>query len=99
MRPTPSQVHASAARAVRPAEAVRAILGLGLCALAAWLAFAAVRADALSDLTAHAGWCISGGEGAAPSAVSTFLGHCALCWESAAAAFAGAALLAAGGQR
>ena len=77
----------------------RQAMGLALGALAIWLAVAASQAEALSALTTHAGWCLSGGEGTAPNESPTFLGHCMLCWSSAGAAFAAAGLLAAGGRR
>ncbi|NDC58055.1 MAG: hypothetical protein EBZ50_04350 [Alphaproteobacteria bacterium] len=78
---------------------VRQAMGLAFGALAIWLAVAASQAEALSALTAHAGWCISGSEGTAPNESPTFLGHCILCWSSAGAAFAAAGLLASGGRR
>lgn len=80
---------------VRPVQ----IAGLAICAMAAWLAFAAARADAFAALTAHAGWCINGADGAPPAEAATLFGHCALCWASGASAFLGAALLGAGGRR
>ncbi|MBU6372109.1 MAG: hypothetical protein KJS97_05215 [Alphaproteobacteria bacterium] len=90
----------AATRALRP-PVVRPmqIVGLLVCAIAAWLAFAAARAEAFAALTAHAGWCIGGSEGAPPSDAATLFGHCALCWASAGAAFVGAAMLGAGARR
>lgn len=69
-------------------------IGVAICTLAIWLAVAAARSDEFAALTAHAGWCVSGADGAPPFAAATLFGHCALCWASAGAAFVGAALLA-----
>jgi len=83
-------------RCLRPMKEMpmRADWGAALAAAlaAVILTITALRADPLSALVQHAGWCLQGGSGG--SGVAVFAGHCGLCWAAAAMAGLAGALLA-----